>query len=130
MTHVDSSDAGVTEGGVELSAAIEALRSALERAWVDGQNHRVRFELAPVELSMEVGVTRTGTGSAGIRWHVLSLGGERSKQAANTQTIKLQLKPVLFDDAGRRLAAGEQLVSDRDSDQAGAPPGQPAAEPE
>jgi Trypsin-co-occurring domain 2 len=59
MTHVDSSDVGVAEDGVELSAAIEALRSALERAWVDGQNHRVRFELAPVELSMEVGVTRT-----------------------------------------------------------------------
>lgn len=115
---------------MELSAAIEALRSALERAWVDGQNHRVRFELAPVELSMEVGVTRTGKGSAGIRWHVLSLGGEHSKQAANTQTIKLQLKPVMFDNAGRRLAAGEQLVSDRDSDQAVTPPGQPAAEPE
>lgn len=101
------------DGGVELAAAIEALRSALVRAWVDGQTNRVRFRVEPVELTVQVGVTRVGKGSAGIKWHVLSLGGERSKEAASTQTLVLRLAPVLFDDAGRPLAETEQLISDR-----------------
>jgi hypothetical protein len=127
---METSKGESAEGGVELSDAIAALRSALERAWLDGQKHRVRFELAPVELSVEVGVTQAGKGSAGIRWHVLSLGGERSKQAQNTQTIKLQLNPVLFDDRGQRLAAGEQMISDRDANNDPIATGRPAPEPE
>lgn len=119
--------------GVELSGAIEALRSALVRAWWDGQGNRVRFRVAPVELTVQVGVTRTGTGTAGIKWHVLSLGGERSKQAATTQTLVLRLEPVLFDEHGKELAAAEQLISDREPDRPWTEPdrmGRPVPEPE
>lgn len=99
---------------VELSEAIEALRTALVAAWWDGQHKRVRFRVAPVELTVQVGVTRVGKGAAGIRWHVLSLGGERSREAATTQTLRLRLAPVLFDDQGNVLAEAEQLISDWD----------------
>jgi hypothetical protein len=125
--------AGDAEGpGVELSAAIEALRSALVRAWWDGSNSRVRFRVAPVELTVQVGVTRTGSGAAGIKWHVLNLGGERSKEAATTQTLVLQLTPVLFDEHGVELAAAEQLISDHEPDPRAEPDGmgRPAPEPE
>jgi hypothetical protein len=63
---------------------------------------------------MQVGVTRAGKGSAGIRWHVLALGGERSREAVSTQTLRLRLAPVLFDEQGAVLAEAEQLISDRD----------------
>lgn len=109
----------MTENGddsswVGLTEAIEALRSALVAAWWDGQSRRVRFRVEPVELTMQVGVTRTGKGSAGIKWHVLALGGERSREAATTQTLKLKLAPVLFDEQGNVLAEAEQFISDRD----------------
>ena len=68
----------------------------------------------PVELTLQVGVTRAAKGSAGIKWHVLALGGERSREAVSTQTLKLRLAPVLFDEQGNALAEAEQLISDRD----------------
>lgn len=104
---------------VELAAAIEALRSTLVRAAWDGESKRVRFRLEPVELTVQVGVTRTGKGSAGISWHVLSLGAEKSKQAVTTQTLTLRLTPVLFDEHGQPLADGDQLVDDAENRPAG-----------
>jgi hypothetical protein len=102
------------EGAVELAAAIAGLRAALVSALEDSRKGPVRFRLEPVELTVQVGVTRTGSGTAGIRWHVLSLGGERSKQAATTQTLTLRLAPVLVDDSGQPLADTEQLIAGRD----------------
>jgi len=107
----DDSDSG----WVGLTEAIEALRAALVAAWWDGQRKQVRFKVEPVELTLQVGVTKAGKGSAGIRWHVLALGGERSRESVTTQTLKLKLAPVLFDDRGNLLAAAEQLISDSDA---------------
>jgi hypothetical protein len=116
--------------GVDLTEAIEALRTALVAAWWDGQGKRVRFKVEPVEVTLQVGVTRAGRGSAGIRWHVLALGGERSRESVRTQKVKLRLAPVLFDDEGNLLAAAEQLISDSDA-LAGAGGGaEPEHEPE
>ncbi len=115
---------------IDLSEAIEALRTALSAAWWDGQGRRVRFKLEPVELTVQAGVTRTGKGVAGIKWQVLSLGGERSREAVTTQTLKLRLTPVLFDAQGQVMAEAEQLISDQDR-QSGAGVGEaPSHEPE
>lgn len=106
---------GVTpEGWVDLSVAIAALRRDLADAWWDGQQKRVRFKVEPVELTVQVGVTRTGKGEAGVKWHILALGGERSRETTATQTLRLRLAPVLYGDDGKRLTSDEQLISDRD----------------
>ena len=94
------------QGGVELSEAIEGLRRALVAAWWDGQGRRVRFKVEPVELTVQVGVTRVGKGAAGVRWHVISLGGELSREAVSTQTLTLRLAPVLFDELGWDVGSG------------------------
>jgi len=112
-----------------LSDVIEALRAALDTAWQDGQGRRVRFKLEPVELTVQAGVTRAGKGAAGVRWHVLSLGGERSREAVSTQTLKLRFTPVLFDMNGEALPGDEQLVSDQDG-RAGGNAEAPLHEPE
>ena len=70
--------------GVDLADAIAALRDALVKAMWDGQNSRVRFRVEPVDLTLQVGVTDKRTGSAGIKWHILSLGGEKSGQSEAT----------------------------------------------
>ncbi len=107
-------DAAASEGWVELSDAIAALRRDLADAWWDGQHKRVRFKVEPVELTVQVGVTRTGKGQAGVKWHILTLGGERSRETTATQTLRLRLAPVLYGDNGKRLTNDEQLISDRD----------------
>jgi hypothetical protein len=104
----------VQPNSVELADAIEALRDALVRAWWDGQRSQVRFRVEPVELTVQVGVTRSGKGAAGVKWHVLTLGGERSRESATTQTLRLRLAPVLFDEQGNVLAETEQLIADRE----------------
>ena len=113
---------------VGLPEAIESLRADLAAAWWDGKRRQVRFRVEPVELTVQVGVTRTGTGFAGVKWHVLTLGGQRSRDVAATQTLKLRLTPVLFDGHGDELPKEEQFISDRDGD--GGVADEPAHEPE
>ena len=115
--------------GVELADAIGALRDALVQAMWDSQNSRVRFRVEPVDLTLQVGVTRTGTGSAGIKRNILTLGGERSRQSEATQTLKVRLAPVLFDENGIELVASEQLIADRVGNGSAAPEDRPSREP-
>jgi hypothetical protein len=120
----------VQPNSVELADAIEALRDALVRAWWDGQRSQVRFRVEPVELTVQVGVTRSGKGAAGVKWHVLALGGERSRESATTQTLRLRLAPVLFDEQGNVLAETEQLVADREDTTSSAVHDRPVQEPD
>lgn len=114
----DGHDTGPGDDGagwVGLTEAIEALRASLEEAWAAGQGKRVRFRIEPVELTVQAGVTRTGKGSVGVVWNVLTLGGERSKETVSTQTLTLRLTPELFDERGRTLPLSEQLIAGRES---------------
>jgi Trypsin-co-occurring domain 2 len=102
------------DGWVDLSVAIAALRRDLAAAWWDGENKRIRFKVEPVELTVEAGVTKKGTGQAGVKWHILTLGGERSRENSTTQKLNLKLTPVFYDSQGRRLPDGDQLISGQD----------------
>src|SRR4051794_10075864 len=127
---VDVPDADVDSFGIELSEAIAALRAALLRSWWDGHSGLLRFRMEPVELTVQVAVTRTGTGSAGIKWHVLTVGGELTKQAATTQTLVLRLAPVLLDAQGKPRPDAEQLISDEEDVRRDAVSDQPSPERE
>ena len=118
-----------TPDGVDLADAIAALREALVEAMWDGQSSRVRFRIEPVDLTVQVGVTRSGKGAAGVKWHILTVGGERSHQSELTQTLRLKLAPVLFDDTGNELPSAEQLIRDRVDTESPAPEDRPSREP-
>lgn len=75
---------------VGLADAIAALRKELLAAMGEGKDAAMRFRLAPVELSLQVAVTKEAGGKIG--WHVLGLGG--SYTSATTQTLALRLEPV------------------------------------
>jgi hypothetical protein len=109
------------EGLVGLSDAIGSLRSELTAAWSAGAGERVRFRAAPVELTLQVGATKKGSGSAGVKWWVVSVGGERSRETVATQTLKLTLEPVLVDEHGQQV---EFLI---DAAEPEVPDGQPGA---
>ncbi len=68
-------------------------------------------------------------GSAGVKWHIFTLGGERSRETTATQTLKLRLAPVLYDEHGQQLPDEDQLVSGRDEEPSGEPD-EPRHEPE
>ena len=91
-------DRGAPVGAVPLSAAISALRDELTQAWWDAQHKSVRFKPAPVELTLQVAVTSAGKGSVGVKWWLLELGAEASRQAVVTQTLKVTLEPTMFDE--------------------------------
>jgi hypothetical protein len=117
------------DAGVDLGDAIAALREALVEAMWDGQNSRVRFRIEPVDLTVQVGVTRTGKGAAGVKWHIVTLGGERSRQSEVNQTLRVRLAPVIFDDSGQELSSSEQFISDRVGAESTAPEERPSREP-
>lgn len=76
---------------IGLAAAIAALREELTEAVAAGEGADMRFRLAPIELTLQVAVTREGEGKIG--WKILGLGG--SYESATTQVLKLGLQPVL-----------------------------------
>jgi hypothetical protein len=91
------------KGAVPLSAAIAALRDELTRAWWDGRDRSVRFKPSPVELTLQVAVTSAGKGNAGVRWWLIELGGEVSRESMATQIVKVTLEPMMFDERGEPL---------------------------
>lgn len=56
----------------------------------EGSDAEMRFRMAPVDLSLQVGVTKEAGGKIG--WHVLGIGG--SYGSSTTQTLALRLEPV------------------------------------
>ena len=66
----------VSEVGVPLAAAIEALRGELVVALEKGKDAEVRFALGPVELEFQVEVSREVGADAGVKFWVLALGGK------------------------------------------------------
>ena len=101
------------KGVVGLADAIGALRDELIRAWSSSQQQRLRFKPSPVQLTVQVAVTSAGKGRAGVRWWLVELGGEVSRETVTTQTLRLSLDPVMYDDQGR---PHDVLISDVDAE--------------
>ncbi|WP_460656586.1 trypco2 family protein [Kribbella endophytica] len=75
---------------IGLADAIDALRTELISAIDTGLDERMRFSIEPVELSIQVGVTKDANGKIG--WKVIELGG--SYESSTTQTLTLKLAPM------------------------------------
>jgi Trypsin-co-occurring domain 2 len=95
---------------VGLSSAIEALRAELLQAIDAGGDPRMRFKLAPIELSLQVAVTNEAGGKIG--WKVLGLGA--SHEAATMQTLNLRLEPVWQQEDGSY--SSEFLIADQEEE--------------
>lgn len=79
--------------GIDLDEVIVKLREDIARAIDTGEGQRVRFELGPVEITLSVTVTNSGTGSAGIKFWVVEASAEGSTSSAAVQEIRLTLIP-------------------------------------
>jgi Trypsin-co-occurring domain 2 len=74
----------------ELAAAIESLRAELTEAMAAGAGQPMRFSLEPIELTLQVTVTKGLDGKIG--WNVVGFGGKR--ESASTDTLTVRLKPL------------------------------------
>jgi hypothetical protein len=86
--------------GIGLAEAIRALRQELTEAIEAGTDAPMRFRPSPVELTLNVAVTREAGGK--IAWHVLGLSGSRSTDT--TQELKLRLEPIWRQEDGSYTA--------------------------
>ncbi|WP_157574126.1 trypco2 family protein [Nocardia jejuensis] len=106
----------VLKGRVPLSTAIEALRQELIQAWGDGYEQALRFKPLEVELTLEVAVTSGGRAHGGIKWWLVDAGGELARESVATQTVRMTLQPVGFDQNGQRF---EEVFIDAEDDDTG-----------
>lgn len=92
----------VTEfgGDLKLSEMIEALRVELAAAADAGKDHPLRFEVGPIELEVEIAVTKSTAGNASVEFWVVKAGAERERSDAVTHRIKVTLKPERADGSG------------------------------
>ena len=93
--------------GVGLAESIEALRAGLMSAVEKGQSASMLFQLEPVELTLQVEVTKDINGKVG--WQVLEAGA--SRETVTTQTLKLVLRPLWRQSDGTVTA--DFLVADQ-----------------
>jgi hypothetical protein len=84
------------EAMVGLADAIEALRSELMSAASGGDGQAMRFSLDPVELTVQVAVTRDAEGKIG--WSIFGAGG--GYERASTQTLTVKLTPLWLREDG------------------------------
>ncbi len=78
------------EPAIDLAESVEALRAELLKAVEKGNGQRMHFQLAPIELTLQLVVTKDVEGKIG--WKVLEASG--SYESAKTQLLKVTLTPV------------------------------------
>jgi hypothetical protein len=81
-------------GGMELSDAVEAVRSALMLGASRGTGQGVRFEVGEIHMTFTVELQHAGTARGGVKAWVVEAGGERSDTSTRSHSVSLTLRPV------------------------------------
>ena len=84
--------------GVGLADAIATVRAELEQAITAGKSSALAFRAGPVEMEFQVSFSRTGTGQAGIKAWVVTVGAKGEATTAATHRPKFTMTPVHRDD--------------------------------
>jgi hypothetical protein len=87
---------------VPLVEAVRALRREIVEASRVAKDEEVQFKLGPIELEFAVELSRETVGEGGLKFWVVSLGGQAKRGSATTHTVKLVLTP----------AGGDVLIAD------------------
>lgn len=79
---------------IPLSEAIRALRRELVEAVREGEGEELRFALGPVELELQLEVSKEAGGEASIAFWLVTVGAKGSRTQATTHTVSLTLTPI------------------------------------
>jgi hypothetical protein len=80
---------------IGLSDAIADLRTELTRAFEQGADEALKFEIGAVDLELEIEVTVGGSAKAETKWWVVSAGAEAKGERASSHRIKLTMTPTI-----------------------------------
>ncbi|MFI2288368.1 trypco2 family protein [Streptomyces niveus] len=94
--------------GIELADLLASLRSEISRARLDAAGKDVRFRINSIDLELQVAVEKSAEAKAGVRFWVVSLGGEGAAKSARTHTVKLSLAAET--DNGDPLLTGDDVA--------------------
>lgn len=83
---------------VALADAVALVRQELLRAMATSDTTGLRFPVGQITLTFQVGLTRSGTGSAGLQLWVFELGAEGSVASETIQTVTVVLDPPVTRD--------------------------------
>jgi hypothetical protein len=94
---------------LELAEVIRALRAELESAMIAGAGSTLRFEAKSLTVELQVGVSHAAEASGGVKFWVVEFGAGGSRTTEATQTVTLELAPILADGRAVRIAAGSDV---------------------
>jgi Trypsin-co-occurring domain 2 len=97
---------------IELAELIRDLRSELSRARAEGAGEDLRFEVGPVQLELNVVVSREAAPGARVRFWVVEAGADVKLSSSTAQKINLTLTPQVTG-GGRALVAGDAAATER-----------------
>jgi hypothetical protein len=80
---------------IGLSDAIADLRGELTRAFEQGADESLKFEIGSVDLELEIELMVGGTAKAETKWWVVSAGAEARGERSSTHRIKLTMTPTM-----------------------------------
>jgi len=87
--------------GIELADVIRQVRGDLNLAMWEGEGKDLRFRLGPVELELELEVTRSTTPGAKVRFMVVDVEAAQQRSTAVRHHIRVVLHPRLVSDPER-----------------------------
>jgi Trypsin-co-occurring domain 2 len=94
---------------IELAEVIRDLRAELEAAIVAGVGERLRLELGPIELEVNVTVERSREAGSKVRFWVAEAGVHAGSDSTGTQRITLTLTPRVGEGAAEVYVSGNAL---------------------
>jgi hypothetical protein len=81
-------------GTVPLADAIRMLRRELLSAMEEGVGEALQFKLGPVELELQVQLSREGVGKGGVNVWAVSFAAEGKLGSGMAHKLKLTLHPI------------------------------------
>ena len=103
-------DAAAEPPGIGLADMITSLRRELLEAQTDPATAQLALRTGTVELELQVAVTRTTKGRAGIRFWVIDAGADHGRERVATQTFKIALDPIDPTTGERAAVADEERI--------------------
>jgi Trypsin-co-occurring domain 2 len=79
--------------GLELAAAVEAVRTQLAKAAELAEGKSLQFEVGAIDLEFMVTLTRDSQARGGVRVWVLDVGGSSGRAAQASQKVRITLTP-------------------------------------
>ncbi len=80
---------------IGLSDAIADLRAELTRAFEQGADEPLKFDVGAVDLELEIELMVGGSVKAETKWWVVSAGAEAKGERSSSHRIKLTMTPRL-----------------------------------